>query len=78
MATFVEQLSVAVAPPMLAGSSELPHSTVRLAGQVRTGGIVSSTVIVWVQLMLFPQASVAVQVRAIICAPPHGVLTTSL
>ncbi len=47
--TLVEQLSVALAPPMIAGSRETPHSTVVLVGQVRTGAIVSSTVIVWVQ-----------------------------
>src|SRR5438093_10793288 len=52
------QLSVALALPMIAGSSEIPHSTVALAGQVRTGGTVSSTVIVWVHSAKLPQSSV--------------------
>src|SRR5439155_15461667 len=53
-----EQLSVAVARPLLAGSSETVHSIVTLVGQVRTGGIVSSTVILWVESEKLPQTSV--------------------
>src|SRR6266446_1499904 len=56
MLTFVEQLSVAVA---VARSSAAPHSTVTLEAQVRTGAIVSSTVIDWVHSAKLPQASVA-------------------
>src|SRR6266568_4023553 len=43
---------------MFVGFSELPHSTITLVGQVRTGGIVSSTVIVWVASVKLPQSSV--------------------
>ena len=63
MVTFVpQQASKAV------GSSKLqvePHSTVLLLAQVITGGVVSSTVTVWLQVLLLPQQSVAFQVRVI-------------
>src|SRR5258708_5014802 len=59
MLTLVSQLSVAFAWPVLVGAREAPHSTVKLVGQVRTGGIVSCTVIVWVTWAKLPQASVA-------------------
>jgi hypothetical protein len=42
------------------------------------GLVVSRTVIVWTQLALLPQASVAVQVRAIISVPPQLLVTESL
>src|SRR6266516_1825870 len=58
MLTFVEQLSVAVTRPVFAGSSEVLHSTITLVAQVRTGGIVSSTVILCVASPKLPQSSV--------------------
>src|SRR5438093_8816156 len=58
MLTLVAQLSVAVTPPMLAGSTEALHSTVALVGQVRTGGMVSSTVILCVASPKLPHSSV--------------------
>ena len=57
------QLSVAVAVPVPAAAAEASHSTVTFAGQVMTGAVRSSTVMVWVQLLLLLQSSVAVQVR---------------
>ena len=42
----VEQLSTAVAVPVLDGNVLEVHAIVMLAGQVRTGGALSSTVIV--------------------------------
>ena len=57
------QLSDAVALPVLAGAVLSVHSIVILAGQrVITGGVLSSTIITWRQVLLFPQSSVAVQV----------------
>ena len=50
------------------GGSKLqvePHSTVLLVAQVNTGGVVSTTVTVWLQVALFEQQSVACQVRVI-------------
>src|SRR3989475_2358335 len=41
----------------------VPHSTVLLVTQVRTGGVRSSTVTVWLHSAVLPQASVARQVR---------------
>ena len=35
------------------------HSTIWLAGAVTVGGVVSLTVMVWVQVLLWPQESVA-------------------
>src|SRR5437762_12905511 len=58
MLTLVAQLSVAVARPVYVGSSEVWHSTITLVGQVRTGGIVSSTVILCVASPKLPQSSV--------------------
>jgi hypothetical protein len=49
-----------------------------LGGLVMTGGVVSRTVMVWTQLALLPQASVAVQVREMTLALPQGLLTASL
>jgi hypothetical protein len=40
-----------------------PHSTFRLVAQVRSGGVASITVIVWLHWALFVQLSVARQVR---------------
>ena len=42
------------------------------------GGVVSNTVIVCTQRALLPQASLAVQVREMILAPPQVLLTLSL
>src|SRR6266404_3975849 len=41
----------------------LVHSAVLLGTQVRVGGVVSTTVTVWLQSAVLPQASVARQVR---------------
>ena len=61
------QLSVALATPVLAGAVLSEHSIVRLAGhEVIVGGVLSSTVITWRQVLLFPQASVAIQVLLIV------------
>src|SRR6266516_5248144 len=58
MLTLVEQLSVAVARPVFVGSSEVLHSMIALVGQVRTGGIVSSTVILCVASPKLPHSSI--------------------
>jgi hypothetical protein len=42
-----------------------------------SGAVVSRTVIVWVQLELLPQRSVAVQRRAIVWLPPQPFVTES-
>src|SRR5258706_14146763 len=62
------------------GSSKLQESvadTVRPGAQVNDGAVVSRIVIVWVQLALVPQPSVAVQVRAITSEAPQPVVTAS-
>src|SRR5881628_2232259 len=43
----------------------LVHSTVLLGTQVMVGGVVSSTVTVWLHSAVLPQASVARQVRVV-------------
>src|SRR6266487_4554191 len=58
MPTLVAQLSVAVGRPVFVELSEVPHSTVTLVRQVRTGAIVSSTVILCVASPKLPQSSV--------------------
>ena len=54
------QLSKAVGASKL---QAVPHSTVLEAAQNRTGGVVSTTVMVWEQVARLEQASVACQVH---------------
>ena len=42
------------------------------------GGVTSRMIIVWTQLALLPQASVAVHVRAMVLVPPHPLVIESL
>src|SRR5512146_1208164 len=70
--------SCAVATPVWLVLVSAGHSSVRLAGAVMLGGLVSLTVMVWTALALLPQASVAVQVRAITSVPPQLFVTASL
>jgi hypothetical protein len=53
------QLSVAVAKPVWLGLLDAPQRTEVFGGHVITGGVVSSTVIVCVQVPILPHASVA-------------------
>ena len=70
--TFVSQLSLAVTPPipMIGAVGIASHSTVVFDGTPDiVGSVVSSTVIVCVCMVSFPQSSVAVHVRSIV--EPH-------
>src|SRR5690349_3634891 len=52
------------------GGSKLqaaPQSTVLLPAQVMTGAVVSTIVTVWLHVLVLPQASVASQVRVMVC-----------
>ena len=62
----MSQLSVAVADPVFDGSVDSSHSMETSAGQVMTGSVVSSTVIVCTQVAVLLQSSVAVQVRVMV------------
>src|SRR5437879_3187088 len=70
------QASLALAPLFqLLSAARLPapsHSTVLSAGAVTTGGVSSSTVMVWLHEEELPHSSVAVQVRlvAYLILPP--------
>src|SRR5215216_7134027 len=68
IATIRSQLSVAVAVPLDPPGAVLAvHWIVMFGGQkVMTGGVLSSTTIVCVQLLELPQSSVARQVRVIV------------
>ena len=57
------QLSVAVAIPLAVALVSAEHSMVTLAGHDITGGVISLTVIVCMQLAVLLQASVALHVR---------------
>lgn len=63
---FPVQLSVAVADPVAGGKVLSVHSIVTLAGQVMTGGTLSSTNMVCKQVLELPQSSEAIQVRLIV------------
>ena len=60
------QLSVAVAIPLAVALVSVEHSMVTLAGQDITGGVISLTVIVCMQLAVLLQASVALHVRVMV------------
>ena len=62
----VEQLSVAVAVPVAAGSVDAPQFTVMSFGSVSTGLVLSTIVITCVEVAKLPAASVAFQVRVIL------------
>ena len=67
-----------VATPVTLVRMSAGHSSTRSGGQVMLGLFVSMTVIVWRPLALLPQASNAVQVRAMRRALPHKLVTTTL
>ncbi len=48
----------------------------RLVGQLITGGVVSTTVTVWLQKLVLPQASAAIHVRVAQKLPPQMGLVT--
>jgi hypothetical protein len=52
-------------------SHTAPHSMVRFEEQVMSGGVVSTTVFVWLQVALLLQASVACQMRMAWNVCPH-------
>jgi hypothetical protein len=74
----VLQPSCEVATPVTFVVVTAGHSKTRFGGGVTVGGVVSRTVMVWSAFVLFPQASVAVQVRLMSFEPPQLLLTTSL
>ena len=45
----------------------VPHSAVLLVGQLIPGGVVLTTVIVWLQVLELPQQSIATQVWVMNC-----------
>src|SRR5262245_10909626 len=59
------QLSVKVGVPVTDGSYGVLHSTVISGGQTISGGVVSWNSMLWTQVDVLPQSSVAVQVRMI-------------
>jgi hypothetical protein len=66
------QLSVAVAEPVLAGAVLAEHWIVIFAGQVITGAELSSTRIVCVHELEFPQSSVAIHVLEMVRSCGHA------
>src|SRR5439155_25109181 len=72
------QVSLPVAVPVAVGSVEAVHSTVLLAGQLMVGAVVSTTVMVWSQVLLLPQSSVAFQCRVMVLVLPQPVTSVSV
>ena len=58
--------SVAVAIPLAVAPVSDEQSIVAFGGQLITGGVISLTVIVWLQLAELPQASVAFHLRVMV------------
>src|SRR5947207_2515379 len=71
------QPSCELATPVALVLMSAGHSSTRSDGQLRVGLMVSRTVIVWVQLALLPQPSVAVQVRRMLPLPVQLALPTA-
>src|SRR6266851_2356707 len=71
-------VSVAVAMPLALVLVSAGHSKIRSGGHVTTGLVMSRTVMVCTQLVLLPQASAAVQVRAMTLVPPQLLVTESV
>src|ERR1051325_11194371 len=67
-----------MATPVLLVLVSAGQVSTRLDGTISEGGVLSRMVIVWRALALLLQASIAIQVRAMIFVPPQLVLTTSL
>ena len=65
------QLSVAVALPLPVILVSAEHSIVLLPGQVITGTVRSRTIIVWLHVAVFPQASVAFHLRVMVYVLGH-------
>ena len=58
-----EQLSVAVTPVVTCGGTADAQVTVTGAGHVMLGATLSNTVIIWLQVEVFPHSSEALKVR---------------
>lgn len=71
------QLSVAVAVPVFAGKELAEHWIVTFGGQVIDGAALSSTKIIWLHVLEFPQASVDFQVRVIVLSCAHTPATVT-
>ena len=68
----ISQLSVADALPVFSGNVLSVQSIVKFGRHVIKGAWLSSTTINWIQvLLLFPQLSVAIQVRVIVNSWGH-------
>jgi hypothetical protein len=78
MTGFGSQLSVAVAVPVVAGVVGSAQRRLTSGGQVITGGVVSATVIVCVQVAWFPQGSCARYVRVMLLQFAVPFVATSL
>ena len=70
--TMKAQLSVAVAIPVDAGDVSAIRAIIVSAGQMRSGGVVSSIKIVCTQLPTLPHSSTAVWVRTTNCVQIPG------
>ena len=65
------QVSLHVALPVFPGVVSAGHSSVTSGGQVIVGAVVSTTVMIWSQLLKLPQSSSAVHVRVITSVLPQ-------
>ena len=71
-------MSEAVADPVFAGKVLAVHWIVTFCGQVIEGATLSSTTMVWIQVLELPQSSVALHVREIVlsCGQPPPATTS--
>jgi hypothetical protein len=72
----VSQSSCAVVVNVTGRPPEPVHSTTMFEEQNNCGGVVSTTLIVWLHVLEFPQTSVADQVRVAVNVLPQCALVT--
>jgi hypothetical protein len=64
--TFPPQLSLAIMLAVSGSGTSVAQETVMFPGHVRVGGVLSNTVMIWAQVAVLPQTSVAVYTRVIV------------
>src|SRR5688572_25707106 len=64
--------SVAVATPVALVPVFAGYWRVRLGGTCKLGAVLSTTLMVWLAVLLLPQASLAVQVRVMLYEPAQA------
>src|SRR6266403_2258817 len=74
--TTMPQVSLALTAPRSGGGIAAPEHTVMFEGHVIVGGVMSTRVTLWLQVLLLPRWSMAAHVRVAENVRPHNALVT--